>query len=172
MSRQQTTVEAPAETCPQCGGPRSDFSCRPVPLGFWCRQYGLKEDPHRILQPAPDPLKEAVEQDRDVRRAAAELDRRTAEYDRLTSQWEAAALAAYRARQRRATEGRDVVVDGMIRKHYPPGTPTDGALKQLEENQTELDRDRRQAFKPVIAARTQLEATKNRARRRLGRQAS
>lgn len=162
-------IKMPAKACQYCGRPLSDYGCRPVPMGFWCLMVGLKQDPRTIIGPAPDPLKQIVEETREVKRAAETYERKVAEADKATSAWEQAALAHYRAKQRRYESSRTVLVDGLPAEWAPPGTPTAGELRQLEAIGDEGNTLRQHAAEQVVKARMALDAARARARRQLSR---
>jgi hypothetical protein len=88
-----------ADTCPQCGGPLTDFGCRYAPMGQWCVRGTLVDDPRRIMQSAPDPLRQIVDETREVKKAVESYERLSGEAERVAEEWRAAAMASFRARQ-------------------------------------------------------------------------
>jgi hypothetical protein len=137
-------------------------------LGDYCFTYGLAED-LSLRPPAPvDPVRAAVEQDREVRKAAEALDAAMAAEEAATSNWERAALEGWRARARLVGESRDVFVNGELVK-LRPGDLNDRELRALAEAEAEAEEVRRRAGARVVAARQQLEDARSRARRRLSR---
>ena len=167
MSR--PAVAAAVETCPRCSGPITSWGCRPVPLGDFCWTYGLAEDLSR-RPPAPvDPVSAAVEQDRNVRKAAEGLAAAMDAEEGATSNWERAALEGWRARARVVAESKDVFTAGGELTSCAPADLSDRELRRLEEAEAEAEDVRRRAGLRVVAARQQLEDARLRARRKLSR---
>jgi hypothetical protein len=165
LNKQATTTD----TCPQCGRPMSDFRCRNVPMGNWCLQYGLREDPRRIITPTRpvDPYAGQIEQDRHVRRAAQEYQAAAEEAERMMTAFHNAARDEQHAIAARVTAKRDLSVDGTLVEWVPPGTPSRGDIQRLTEAREQADIWRQHAGDVAIKARTALEVARRNARRRL-----
>jgi hypothetical protein len=158
--------------CPLCGGPRSEWGCRRTIKGDFCLQHGLREDPRRIIGPAPDPLKPLIEQDRAVRKALAEFERLTAAADREVDKWEQIALEHLEAVRLNREHRQEVVVDGRLIAWVPANVPTLPEIRQLEERAAQAMIVRQHAAEQAIKARQALDGARARARARLERQAS
>lgn len=81
-----------ANKCPRCG--RREGMCRAVPLGFWCQQHGLVEDPSRWIVPTPDPIHEAVQHDPEVLEAQTAMELAELDYQAADAAWVDAISAA------------------------------------------------------------------------------
>jgi hypothetical protein len=163
-------IKIPVKTCPHCGLPQAPWRCREVAKGYWCQAAGLFEDTSRTMMPTPvDPIKEAAEQDREVKNALAAYQRATAADEQATAAFEAAALAHYRAKQRRYADGQTIYsVDGMPFTVAPPGA-SDADMQRLSAAQDQANTLREHAAMQAIKARQQLDAARARARRKLSR---
>jgi hypothetical protein len=82
-----------------------------------------------------------------------------------TAAWEAAALAGYQARARRAAGKQIVAVAGELREILPPGT-SNRDLQQLAAAELAAEEARREAAERVVQQRQALEAARARARSR------
>jgi hypothetical protein len=133
MDRNLQNKAQTAEACPQCGGPLTDFSCRYVPMGQWCRQYGLKQDPRTIMHPSPDPLRQIIEETKEVKRATQAYEQAASEDERATNVWRQAAVAYYNAKAARMNGSQTVwpADGGEPYSVYPDGYG-DAQMAQLE----------------------------------------
>lgn len=160
------TAKAPTSelVCNFCGAQRTTWGCRTVPLGQYCAQYGLQEDPARVR---PGPVEDArISQNAEVAAASAVLasaEKREAE---ATARWQAAARTHWETRNRRWTGSTTVSVRGDLVDVRPPGT-TDGDLRRLRELEAEADIARREAGEKTVQARQVLDETRTRVRRKL-----
>lgn len=164
-SSKQATSE---DLCPSCGQPRSPSACRVVPMGSWCVQSGLKEDVARTRLPQPSGDAARIEQNPEVRAAAAVLAAAVERERQATARFEAAALAHWHGRGRRSAGTQTISVDGSLVDIRPPGT-SDADIARLREAEETADGVRREAGEETVQARRLLEDIRSRVRRHLAR---
>ena len=156
----------PDHICNRCGGPRTAWGCRSVPMGEYCTVNGLLEDPSRARPSTPtDPR---IEQNPEVRAAAgvlADAIRREAE---ATARFEAAALTHWQTRGRRSAGHQTISVDGMLTEVVPPGTKN-ADMARLRQAEADAGIARQEAGEEVVKARQLLDDTRTRIRRKLAR---
>jgi hypothetical protein len=167
LDKQAPGVTEEIPRCERCNRPLSPYGCRVVPLGTWCLQYGLAQDPRTIITSVqPDPLRPLVEQDPRVKQAARDLANAQADFNQADAAWRSAAQANVDARRRLVRDKQDLVVDGRLVEIRPQGT-SDYELAQLDEAQAQASIMREAAHDVVVKVRTKLESAKRRARARL-----
>jgi hypothetical protein len=155
--------------CPHCGQVSSPTRpCRETPGGFFCWSTGLHTNASHIIGPAPDPVKQLVEQDREVRKAQAELEAALIRYNQANAEWENVAQTNIANRNRLVRDKRDLMIDGQLIEIRPQGT-TVADLARLDEQQNQAQMQRDYAFESVTKCRQRLELAKSRARQRLSR---
>jgi hypothetical protein len=142
-------------------------------MGAYCMQYGLKEDPRRIIAPTRpvDPYAGQIEQDRHVRRAAAEYQAAAEEAERMMTAFHNAARDEQHAIAARAAVKQDLSVDGSLIEWVPPGAPSRHDLARLAEAREQADIWRQHVGDIAIKARQALEVARRNARRRLAAKA-
>lgn len=156
--------KTPENICNRCGGPRTAWGCRSVPLGEYCVVTGLAEDPSRVRPgPEADPR---IEQNPEVRAAAAVWAAAVRREVEATARWEEAALARYQTKGRRLAGQQLISVGGMLTEIVPPGT-SNADLARLRDTEENTDQARREAGAQVVQARQLLDDTRTRIRRKL-----
>lgn len=136
-----------------------------MPLGEYCAVYGLREDPSRIRPSSPgvDPR---IEQNPEVRAAAAVWASAAQRAADATARWEEAALTRWQTKGRRLAGQQIISVGGMLTEIVPPGTGN-ADLARLRRAEEEADIVRQEAGEEVVKARQLLEDTRTRIRRKL-----
>jgi hypothetical protein len=161
--------ETTATLCPYCGEPEAHNRCRAVNDGYFCWRDGLQDATNAVLRKSADPLAGAIEQDRDVKRARAELAQLQQQAAELGLAWENAIKAEYAAKNQRLSVKRDIVTDGggSLREWVPPGTPTQADIVRLSEMASQAQIQRDHILEQVQKGRDHLKVARSRARARL-----
>jgi hypothetical protein len=156
------------EQCPYCGQQVHPSRCRAVPAGWFCWAWGLQDSRVSNLVLMRQLQAVAVEQDKDVRKAQAELAKVQPQADAAEAEWSAAVMAHRSAAQRRMAVHSVMSGDyGELVDVAPQGTPSERDVQLLREMAAQASMQREFVLESVLKKRDQVERAKRRARARL-----